>query len=85
MSHAASCSGESDDLVITLGPHSAAALALGDLLGHPGGPGVAVVVVVGLDVAVVVVVGLVVAIVGVLREDLLPRDLPASQQIRSWR
>ena len=29
--HAASCSGESDDLVITLGPHSAAALVLGDL------------------------------------------------------
>ena len=31
-SHAASCSVESDDLVITLGPHSAAALVLGVLL-----------------------------------------------------
>ena len=46
-SHAASCSGQSDDLVITLGPHSAAALVLGDLLGHSLGPGVVVVVVVG--------------------------------------
>ena len=84
-SHAASCSGQGDDLVITLGPHWAAALVLGDLLGHPVGPGIVVVVVVSLDVVVVVVVGLVVAIVGVLREDLLPRDLPASQQLRSWR
>lgn len=40
MSHAASGSGQSDDLVITLGPHSAAALVLGDLDGHPLGPGV---------------------------------------------
>ena len=53
MSHAVSCSGQSDDLVITLGTHSAAALDLGDLLGHPVGPGVVEVVVVGLVVAVV--------------------------------
>ncbi len=66
MSHAASSSGQSDDLVITLGPHSAAALILGNLRGHPLGPGV--VLLVSLVVAVVVLVSLVMAVVGVLRD-----------------